>query len=105
MALQDQVSIRLEGQILFEIACQGEQGRLLAGEQAGGYWAVGQRLSGGEVNTMQREPLFKLRLFLGLLHRDLRSGVAFTAVAVASRAGDGVSAGSNARGIELDAGA
>ncbi len=105
MALQDQVSIRFESQILLEVAGKGKQGPLLAGQQPAGYGTILSGLCGGEVNAVQREPLFKLRLFLGLLYRDLRSGMGLTAAAVAGRAGDGVCAGSDAGGIKLNAGA
>src|ERR1051326_648599 len=105
MALQDQVSIRLERQILLEIARERQQRRLLAGEQAAGDRAVDSWLSSGEINAMQGKPLLKLRLFNSRLYRDLRGGMAFAAVAVTGRAIDGVSARRGAGGIELDAGA
>ena len=48
MALQDQVSIGLEGQILFEVIGKSKQGCLLAGEQATGDGAILSGLSGGK---------------------------------------------------------
>ena len=105
MALQDQVSIRLEGQILLEVAREGEQCRLLAGEQAAGDGTVLSGLSGGEVNAMQREALFKLLLFNCRLHGDLGGCVSFTTAAVAHVAGDCVISRSKTFGIELSSGA
>src|SRR5262245_20888889 len=100
MALQDEVSVRLEGQILLEVAGQGDERALLAGEQS----AVGvrfRRLRGGEVDAVQREPLLQLALLGRRRDRDLRGGVSFSAAAIADVAGDGVSARRGAGGIEL----
>src|SRR5262249_20304363 len=63
------------------------------------------RLRGGEVDAVEREPLLQLTLFGRRSDRDLRGCVGFAAPAIADVAGDGVSAGSRAGGVELSIGA
>ena len=80
---------------------------LLAGEQSA--VGIGDRgLRGGEVDAVQGEPLLQLDLFLwrsGALYGDLRGCVFLAAAAVTHVAGNGICAGSNAGGIELNVGA
>src|SRR4051812_24670672 len=101
MALQDQVSVRLVGQIFLEVTGESEQGRLLAGEQTAGNRAVLRRLSGREVNAVQREALFKLLLLNCRLYGNLRCSVIFTAATVTHMARNGVISRSKTFGIEL----
>src|SRR5205814_3324748 len=104
---KDQVGFRLEGKILLEVAGEGNQRVLLAGQQS----AVGishRGLRRGEVDAVQRESLLQLYLLLGrsgCLYDDLRGCIRLTTMAITYVAVHGISSRRDAGGIELYVGA
>src|SRR5690348_3890802 len=100
MALQDEVSIRTERQILGKVGRQSSESVLLAGQQST-VRIRSRRLSSGEVDAVQRETSFKSLLLSRRLHFNVCSAIGRATFAVIGVAGDGVMAGLKASGIKL----